>query len=74
MTPAIILRDAIAVDDSSFPKGLIMPWPHDMELPLGMVWLRELVFVPDPAGNPQMAWGDFTPEAKLVMQEIARKL
>jgi len=70
VSPAIVMRDAISVTDARFPKGLIMPWPSDMDLPFGMVWLRELVHTSGPGGEAIATWGDFTEEAKRVMREI----
>jgi hypothetical protein len=59
--PVILLRDAIAVDATSwFAKGMILPWPADQPLPPGMVWLRE----PD---------GDFTETAKQVMRDVVAR-
>jgi hypothetical protein len=72
MIPAILLRDAIAADDATFPKGMIMPWPADFSLPSGMIWLREEVMVVGPDGAPQVAWGDFTAAALKIMQEVSQ--
>jgi hypothetical protein len=71
MTRAILLRDAIAQDNRTFVKGMIMPWPADFALPPGMIWLREEVIVVGPDGAPQVAWGDLTAAALKIMQEVS---
>jgi hypothetical protein len=73
MTPSIVLREAIAADDTTFAKGMIMGWPSTMELPPGMIWLREEVMVVGPDGAPLVAWGDIIPQARKIMQEIAER-
>jgi hypothetical protein len=69
--PVIILRDCIARDADGWPKGIIMPWPADMPLIEGFIWLREQVFVSGPGGEAIPASGDITPEAQQVMREAA---
>ena len=68
----IVMRDCIAATDETFPRGIIMPWPDDFDLPPGMIWLREKVLQAGPMGEPIFAWGDFTPEAKRIMEDLAR--
>jgi hypothetical protein len=74
VNPVIIMRECIATVGTygtRFPKGLIMSWPADMKLPTGMVWLREEVLTAGPEGTVVPSWGDFTAEAKKIMQEVA---
>lgn len=62
----IVLRDCISDGTGTIAKGIIMPWPQDMDLPPGMVWLRVRIF----AGGDEPRWGDFTDAAKQIMREV----
>jgi hypothetical protein len=71
VTVVIILRDCIVARAvGGWPKGLIMPWPADLPLMDGFVWLRSSVMTVGARGEPVVTWGDFTPEAQQVFREV----
>lgn len=66
-TQMIIFREALCVTHETLPRGYIVNWPMDMELPPGTIWLRNPVY----DNGKFLGWSlDYTTEAKKVMEEI----
>ena len=68
----VMLREILMTTDSALmPKGYIMPWPADMALPEGAIWLREEVYTAGANGEAIPVWGEITEEARKFMEEMA---